>query len=247
VANFDIQKIKNPDIEGSGYQNGEQKDFYNTREYVLYRDGHTCQNCKGKSKDKILEVHHIVSRQIGGDRPDNLITLCLTCHEKVSQGKLKLKVQPSKGFKAETFITMVRWKLVNQLREKGNVVSHTYGYITKGKRIELGLEKSHSNDAFVIAGGNGYNKAFNFIVKQNRRNDRGLQLNRKGFKPSIRRDRYKYRPGDLVKLGKMIYIVKGVFNYGKWIRVIDLMGNILNVAVSKVSLLKYQRGLAFEY
>ena len=29
----------------------------------------------------------------------------------------------------------------------------TYGYITKAVRQELGLEKTHANDAFVIAGG----------------------------------------------------------------------------------------------
>jgi hypothetical protein len=90
VAAFDIQKIKNHEISGTEYQNGVQKDSWNTREYVLHRDNHTCQACKGKSKDPILETHHIVSRQIGGDAPDNLLTLCQTCHEKVTKGKLKL-------------------------------------------------------------------------------------------------------------------------------------------------------------
>jgi hypothetical protein len=46
VASFDIQKIKNPDIEGVDYQNGEQFGFWNVREYVLHRDGHICQHCK---------------------------------------------------------------------------------------------------------------------------------------------------------------------------------------------------------
>lgn len=57
VASFDIQKIKNPTISGTDYQQGEQLDFWNVREYVLFRDGHICQCCKGKSKDKILNVH----------------------------------------------------------------------------------------------------------------------------------------------------------------------------------------------
>ncbi len=69
VASFDIQKIKNPDIQGKEYQQGEQLDFWNVREYVLFRDNHTCQHCKGKSKDKILNVHHIQSRKIGGGFP----------------------------------------------------------------------------------------------------------------------------------------------------------------------------------
>lgn len=58
VAAFDIQKIKNPGISGVDYQNGQQRDFWNVREYVLHRDSHTCQNCKDKSKNIILEVHH---------------------------------------------------------------------------------------------------------------------------------------------------------------------------------------------
>jgi hypothetical protein len=153
VAAFDIQKIKNPEISGAGYQNGEQNGFWNVREYVLYRDGHTCQHCKGKSKDPVLNVHHLESRQTGGDRPENLITLCEKCHDKVSLGELVLKVRPSKGFKAETFMTIVRWKIVAALREAGNVADHSYGYLTKSGRIALGLEKSHLNDAFIIAGG----------------------------------------------------------------------------------------------
>ncbi len=175
VSAFDIQKIKNPDIEGTGYQNGEQKGFWNVREYVLYRDGHTCQHCKGKSKDKVLEVHHLVSRQTGGDRPDNLITLCKTCHKRVSIGKLKLKAEPSKSFKAETFMSMVRWKLINALRAMGDTVSHTYGYITKCKRIELGLPKSHINDAFVIGNGNGQARSpIGYIIRQVRKCNRKL-------------------------------------------------------------------------
>ena len=59
TASFDIQKINDPDIEGTDYQSGNQLGFWNVREYVLFRDNHTCQCCKGKSKDPILNVHHI--------------------------------------------------------------------------------------------------------------------------------------------------------------------------------------------
>lgn len=43
TAAFDIQQINNPSISGSQYQQGNQHGFWNTREYVLYRDGHKCQ------------------------------------------------------------------------------------------------------------------------------------------------------------------------------------------------------------
>ena len=53
VANFDIQKIKNPDIKGEEYQQGEQLSFSNLRQYIFHRDGYKCQNPKCKSKTKI--------------------------------------------------------------------------------------------------------------------------------------------------------------------------------------------------
>ena len=193
VATFDIQKIKNPDISGREYQNGEQIGFWNVREYVLYRDNHTCQVCKGKSKDTVLEVHHIVSRQVGGNRPDNLITLCKTCHQKYHQGKLNLDFKPSMGFKAETFMSAIRWRLVNILRKKGNVVSHTYGYVTKQRRIALGLPKKHINDAFVIAGGNNQQRcSVYYFVQQVRKCNRKLF---KGARSHIRNTAKRYIKG----------------------------------------------------
>ena len=175
VAAFDIQKIKNPEISGTQYQNGVQKDSWNAREYVLHRDNHTCQACKGKSKDRTLETHHIISRQLGGDAPDNLLTLCETCHDKVSKGKLKLDIKLPTGFKPETFMSTVRWMLINKLVDAGNIVNHTYGYITKFDRIVLGLEKSHSTDAFVIAGGNMQERnSLSFLIQQVRKCNRKL-------------------------------------------------------------------------
>jgi N6-L-threonylcarbamoyladenine synthase len=177
VAAFDIQKIKNPGIEGAGYQQGEQSGFWNVREYVLHRDGHKCRHCKGKSKDPILNVHHIESRQTGGDRPENLATLCKPCHDLHHKGKIELKIGRSNGFKAETFMSMVRWKIVNQLRNIGLNVTHTYGYITKNSRIRNGIPKSHANDAFVIAGGVKQRRA---TVQYNQKQVR--KCNRKLFK-----------------------------------------------------------------
>ncbi|MCD6102680.1 MAG: RRXRR domain-containing protein, partial [Thermotogaceae bacterium] len=194
VAAFDIQNIKNPDISGKEYQNGEQAGFWNVREYVLYRDGHVCQICKGKSKDPVLEVHHIVSRQIGGDRPGNLITLCQTCHQKLHKGELKkVKLKVDKGFKAETFMSTIRWKLVNRLKELGNTVSVTYGYLTKQKRIELGFSKSHINDAFVIAGGTNQNRSqVYYFIKQVRKCNRKLF---KGIRSHIQNTAKRYIKG----------------------------------------------------
>ena len=154
VASFDIQKIKNPTISGTEYQQGEQSDFWNVREYVLFRDGHTCQCCKGKSKDKILNVHHIESRKTGGNAPNNLITLCETCHTGYHKGIVKLPKTIHKGmsFKDAAFMGVMRWAFYNNLKEIYPNVSLTYGYITKNIRIRNCLPKEHYIDARCISG-----------------------------------------------------------------------------------------------
>ena len=152
TASFDIQKINNPSISGSEYQQGEQLDFFNVREYVLFRDNHICQHCKGKSKDKVLNVHHIESRKTGGNSPNNLITLCETCHKAYHRGEFELNVKRGKSFRDSAFMGIMRWELYDELKLRYDNVSMTFGYITKYKRIKLGLDKEHYNDAYCICG-----------------------------------------------------------------------------------------------
>ena len=158
VASFDIQKIKNPLVQGIEYQLGEQLDFWNTREYVLFRDGHLCQCCKSKSKDKVLDVHHIESRKIGGDAPNNLITLCETCHTGYHNGTVKLPKTIKRGmsFRDAAFMGIMRWAFYDRLKSlcepKDVTVRLTYGYITKNTRIVNKLPKEHFIDARCISG-----------------------------------------------------------------------------------------------
>lgn len=151
TAQFDIQKIKNLDIEGEQYQQGEQLGFWNVREYVLFRDNHVCQYCKGKSKDAILNVHHIESRKIGGDSPNNLITLCETCHKNYHQGKIQLNIKRSKSFRDAAFMGIMRKTLLERLKFIYPYVHETFGYITKNTRIQNNLPKEHYIDARCIS------------------------------------------------------------------------------------------------
>ena len=159
TASFDIQRIKalkagRPTPSGTDYQHGDQLGFWNVREYVLSRDGHTCQCCKGRSKDPILNVHHIESRKTGGDAPNNLVTLCNTCHKGYHAGKVKLPKAIRRGmsFRDAAFMGVMRWALYDELRATYDDVSMTYGYITKNTRIRHGLPKTHAVDARCISG-----------------------------------------------------------------------------------------------
>lgn len=160
LASFDTQKLK-ADMEGlkrpesTDYQQGEQLGFWNCREYVLFRDNHECQCCHGKSKDKILNVHHIESRKTGGNAPNNLITLCETCHKAYHAGKITLPkdIKRKASYKDAAFMGIIRWAVYNKLKKMyPDKISITYGYITKNTRIANNLPKEHRVDALCIAG-----------------------------------------------------------------------------------------------
>ena len=161
TASFDLQKLK-ADLaglsrpEGTDYQQGDMLGFWNAREYVLFRDGHACRCCKGKSKDPRLNVHHIESRRTGGNAPDNLVTLCKTCHDGYHKGTVSLPKDVKRGARMHdaTFMGIMRWAFYNRLKERygPDMVHMTYGYITKNTRIRHGLEKTHTADARCISG-----------------------------------------------------------------------------------------------
>lgn len=152
TASFDMQKIKHTDIQGEEYQQGEQLGFWNVREYVLWRDGHVCQHCHGKSKDPVLNVHHLESRKIGGDAPSNLITLCDTCHKAYHRGKFELKIKRGKPLRDAAFMGIMRWTFYKRLKKEHPNASMTFGYITKNARITNNLPKEHYVDARCISG-----------------------------------------------------------------------------------------------
>nr|DAH90450.1 MAG TPA: NinG recombination protein [Bacteriophage sp.] len=151
VAQFDAQKIKNPNIAGEEYQQGEQLGFWNVREYVLARDGHRCVHCKGKSKDPILNVHHLESRKTGGNSPSNLVTLCETCHKAYHRGEFGLKIKRGSSFRDASVMSIMRWAVYERAKTEFGKVNLTYGYATKHTRIENGIAKTHAADAFCIA------------------------------------------------------------------------------------------------
>ena len=245
VASFDTQKMQKPEISGVEYQQGELQG-YEVREYLLEKWGRKCAYC-GKTTIP-LEVEHIVPKSRGGsDRVSNLTISCHECNQKKGNqtaaefGHPKIQTKGKETLKATAFMNVIRWKLVNLLD-----CNWTYGYITKHNRIKLGLEKNHVNDAFVIAGGEKQERCKTLRGTQTRRNNRCLQTNRKGYKPSIRRRRYKIQPNDLVKFKNTLCKAKGVFSYGKWVRVLTKVGEVINTNIKNIEVLKYGKGIQWE-
>ena len=220
TASFDIQKINNPSISGSEYQQGEQLDFFNVREYVLFRDNHICQHCKGKSKDKVLNVHHIESRKTGGDSPNNLITLCETCHKAYHRGEFKLNVKRGKSFRDSAFMGIMRWSFYDRLKNIYPNVSMTFGYITKNTRITNNLPKEHYVDARCISG-NPVAKPLGYYFYQKKVRCQNRQIHKanflKGGKKKLNQAPFLvkgFRLFDLVEYQKELYYIFSRRNSG---------------------------------
>lgn len=253
VASFDIQKIKSPNISGEKYQQGEQLGFWNVREYVLFRDGHRCQHCKGKSKDNILNVHHIESRKVGGDSPNNLICLCETCHKKYHKGEIKLKIKRGQSFKDGTFMGIMRWSFYNRLKENYSNVKMTYGYITKNTRIENKLPKAHRIDAKCISG-NPLTKELGYwyYIKQVRKHNRQIHKANilKGGKKKLNQAPYEvkgFRLFDKVKYERQECFIFGRRSSG-YFDLRKLNGEVIHRSASykKLKLLNIRKGLLIE-
>lgn len=162
TAEFDLQRLKameagEPLPVGKDYQLGEMYNQYNVRQYVLHRDGYTCQCCGAHStsrKQVKFHVHHLESRKVGGNAPDNLITLCEDCHKGYHAGKVKLPItkRRRKSTRDAAFMGIMRKTLMQRLHEIfPNVeIQGTYGYITKYWREKKHIVKTHISDAFVI-------------------------------------------------------------------------------------------------
>ena len=149
TAEFDTHKLKNPNVSGKSYQDGDGAGFYNVKAAVLSRDNYTCQIC-GKKHER-LEVHHIVFKSEGGSNSmSNLVSLCCDCHEKIHKGKLVFN-KKVKSFKHASHMNIMRSRLIEQLKLEFINVFETFGYLTKYIREKLDIVKSHSNDAFVIS------------------------------------------------------------------------------------------------
>lgn len=163
MGQFDTQLLKaiesgNPLPEGKDYQQGERYGYSTLREAVFSRDNYTCICCK-KSAIKngvILKMHHL--GYLVGDisnRMGNLATVCSNCHTSKNHqkgGKLYNLKPKLKSFKGATFMTMVRYDMYTKLKEIAPeiIFDMTYGALTKLKRKDLNLKKSHSNDAYSM-------------------------------------------------------------------------------------------------
>jgi len=173
VGKFDIQKIENPDISGTEYQQGEMYEYRNRIAYLIAREQGKCQYCgKPYEKGNGWRLHHVWGRH--KDRPQHWALLHMQCHEDIhSENKeSKLQRKKPKSYKESAFMNIIRQRMFTRYPN----AKFTYGNITFQDRSDLGLEKTHYNDAIAVTGAKYIKSDTNapFLIRQFRIKKRSL-------------------------------------------------------------------------
>ena len=160
LVKFDTQKLVEPEISGSKYQQGTLYQ-YEVREYLLEKWNRTCAYCSATNVP--LEVEHIQALSKGGsNRVSNLTISCVPCNQAKSNFDIKdfladkpsilkrILAQAKAPLKDAAAVNSTRWKLFNSLKETGLPVITGTGGQTKYNHTQQGLRKAHWLDAACV-------------------------------------------------------------------------------------------------
>ena len=190
TASFDTQALEAAENghdlpQGKDYQHGHRYGIATLREAVFFRDHYNCQCCgRNAFRDHvILRVHHCgywKNPPDHTDRMSGLMTVCTGCHTAANHkpgGKLyglKPKAKPMAG---AAFMNAVRWMIVAKLRQEHPELNirGTYGSVTKLRRRDACIKKTHANDAYVMGRFRPKHRAEEVCYKKLRRNNRILE------------------------------------------------------------------------
>jgi 5-methylcytosine-specific restriction endonuclease McrA len=156
---FDMQLIRNPEIQGVTYQQGTlwQQEV---RQYVFTRAGYRCVYCG--AKDLRLELDHIVPRRRGSDAPSNLTAACRPCNQakgdrnvvdflkKRPEVLARLRAQIGTPLRDAAAVNATRWRLWEDLCASGHPVEAGTGGRTAWNRKRQDLAKEHWIDAACV-------------------------------------------------------------------------------------------------
>ena len=267
VAQFDTQLLKAidnnlPIPQGTDYQQGELLGFANLREFCFFRDNYTCMWCKGKSKNKILHMHHW--NFWNGDhsnKPSSVITLCDTCNDSKNHKKdtgflWGWTPKITKSYKDSAFMGVMRWTFYNRLKEMHPMVNvkMTYGYITKNTRIKYNLPKEHYIDARCISGNPNAKSIDNVVYYQKKVRCHNRQIHKNtilkgGYRKSNQAPKYVF---GYQLFDKVLYNNKECFIFGRRssgsfdIRLLDGTKISAGISYKKLKLLEKRKSYLIE-
>ena len=165
LVKFDAQKLQNPEISGTEYQQGTLFE-YEVREYLLEKFGRKCVYCGAENVP--LNIDHVVPKARGGsNRISNLVLSCVNCNQKKDSQPVEvfLKNRPEvldrikRGLRTPlrdaATVNATRWSLFNALKVFGLPVETGSGALTKLNRHTFGVPKEHWLDALCAGRVNG--------------------------------------------------------------------------------------------
>jgi len=217
VVKFDMQRMRNAEISGVGYQQGTLAG-YELRQYLLEKWGHKCAYCGAENVP--LEIEHLHPKSKGGTNSiTNLVIACHKCNEKKGTQDVRefLKRKPEvlrrvlaqvkAPLRDAAAVNATRYAIARRLKPFGLIMSFGSGGRTKMNRINQGYRKDHWIDAACV----GITGAEVFIpttfleplhIKAIGRGNRQVQQTDKyGFpksKPRIHRMSHGFKTGDFI-------------------------------------------------
>lgn len=150
---FDFQKLDNTDIENWEYQEGPLYGFKNYKDYIYHQQNGKCLLC---GKNDIDHYHHIIYRsRNGSNTPEDIAGLCEPCHVLVhnnaSYEEELRTIKPGTTKKYEiSLLNSCMGIIIEELNKLLPVTSYR-GFDTAQLRKELGLDKDHCVDGYVIS------------------------------------------------------------------------------------------------
>ncbi|MBW4625561.1 MAG: HNH endonuclease [Brasilonema octagenarum HA4186-MV1] len=160
LVRFDMQLMRNPDIQGKEYQQGTLAG-YETREFLLEKWNRQCAYCG--VKDVPLQIEHIYPRAKGGTNSITNLTLsCDKCNTKKGTKDIKdflkknsarlekILKQAKRPLADAAAVNTTRFTLLEVLKATGFPVETGSGGLTKFNRNQQNLVKLHWLDAACV-------------------------------------------------------------------------------------------------
>lgn len=241
TVSFDMQALKNPEINGVEYQRGELLG-YELRQYLLEKWGRQCCYC-GK-KDTPLQVEHIHPKSRGGsNRVGNLTLACEPCNTAKGARDIRdfLSGKPKvlnwvlgrmdKPLNAAAAVNATRWELWRRLTGSGLSVEVGTGGRTKFNRTQQGIPKFHWTDAACVGSST---PALTFCTTQ----PLLIKAAGHGNRQVIHVDKYGFqrrnKAGELVRKSALVKSVKG-FRSGDIVKAVVTTGTKIGAYVGRVA------------
>ena len=166
TAKFDMQKLENPEITGTQYQQRRMFGYADKKAYLLERENGCCIYCGIHASKAKMEIEHVIPRSRGGtDSLNNLVLSCHACNQTKGNQDIQtyLRGKPSVlrrvrahlgvDYRDAAHTNSIRLYVMNKLRAMAEAIGATlkvgFGSTTKENRLSLGLPKDHWIDAAV--------------------------------------------------------------------------------------------------